>query len=113
MIKQITDRCQDFPQIGEKMDTKFTPGPWFVVKGDEWTSDIATETPKQGVWSVASVNIRRDESDANKHLIAAAPDMYEFAERVLYVLGDDPDNKEWERTLVGHAKEVLAKARGE
>jgi len=22
MIKQITDRCVDFPQIGEKMDTK-------------------------------------------------------------------------------------------
>ncbi len=59
---------------------RHTPGPWHVIKGDEWTSGIATDTPEQGVWEVASANKRRDEFEANKALIAAAPDLLEVLE---------------------------------
>ena len=54
---------------------KHTPGPWIITKGDEWTDAIHTETESQGIWTVASVNKRRDEFEANRRLIAAAPDL--------------------------------------
>ena len=55
--------------------SKHTPGPLIITKGDEWTDCIHTETADQGIWTVASVNKRRDEFEANRALIAAAPDL--------------------------------------
>lgn len=55
--------------------SKHTPGPWIITKGDEWTDCIHTETEKQGIWTVASVNKRRYEFEANRRLIAAAPEL--------------------------------------
>lgn len=57
-----------------------TPGPWVIVKGDEWTTDIATiegELPDgmPSHWNVASVNRIRDEWEQNRRLITAAPDL--------------------------------------
>ena len=68
---------------------KHTPGPWHVIEGDEWTSDIATNTPEQGIWTVASANKRRDEFEANKRLIAAAPELLAACEKALDEIGDD------------------------
>ena len=109
MIKQITDRCVDFPQIGEKMDTKFTPGPW----------DVGVHELKFG--DVDSVDIYADEAisgfklpavtfggncEANAHLIAAAPDMYNLLSTIMEIY-------DGRSTLSGEIEAVLAKARGE
>jgi len=69
---------------GVEMEAKHTPGPWEIVKGDEWTTDIGTpegeyDDGRKRHWNVASVNKRRDEWEANRCLIAAAPDLLAFA----------------------------------
>lgn len=56
---------------------KGTPGPWLVVNGDEWTSDVATDDPIGGLWNVASANTRRDAWQANRAAIAQVPAMVE------------------------------------
>ncbi len=64
--------------------SKHTPGPWVIVRGDEWTTDVATvegELPdgRPAHWNVASVNKRRDEWEQNRLLITAAPELLEAA----------------------------------
>lgn len=66
-----------------RQTNRHTPGPWHVVEGDEWTSGIATNTPEQGIWEVASANKRRDEFEANKRLISAAPDLLTICEKLV------------------------------
>lgn len=94
------------------MNTKHTPGPWEIVNGDEWTTDIATsdgeyEDGRKRHWNVASVNRRRDEWEANRRLIAAAPDLLQALKRL--VARVDPDYTEVE-TL--EAKAAIDKALG-
>lgn len=71
---------------------KFTPGPWVIIPGgDEWSQGrIATIEPaletmlEINYWTVAEVNNRRHESEANALLIAAAPDLLEALENLLW-----------------------------
>ena len=72
-------------------DTKFTPGPWAQVPQSNGSVMIARrhETGKQlsphGLRLVCNVLVRgssMSEDDANAHLIAAAPEMYEALERI-------------------------------
>lgn len=56
---------------------KATPGPWEIVPGDEWTTDVGTpegeyEDGRKRHWNVLSVNRRRDEWETNRALIVAA-----------------------------------------
>lgn len=65
-----------------------TPGPWLIREGDEWTHDVVTHHGENTegepmYWNVASANGRRDEVDANLHLIAAAPDLLEALQLIL------------------------------
>lgn len=96
--------------------SKHTAGPWHVVEGDEWTSDIATGEPNTMlVRTVASVNNRRDEAKANKHLIAAAPDLLEALEEFRAAFSVDYEyffNGRMAAAVVD-AERALAKARGE
>lgn len=109
--------------------TKFTPGPWVAgVSSDGHVVSMgeAIQTP----WSFAShlrwecahlIDEDEDceqgraqfqESSANAHLIAAAPELYAVAEAALYLadLGsDDPVLVEFR----DKARAALAKARGE
>jgi hypothetical protein len=63
------------------MSTQHTPGPWFYLKGDEWSHSVVTyhgELPdgSQSCWTVAGINKQREpEHQANAHLIAAAPEL--------------------------------------
>lgn len=83
--------------------SKHTKGPWVIVRGDEWTTDIATvegELPdgRPAHWNVASVNKQRDEWEHNRRLIAAAPDLLAIVTRELRN-GEQSHFEDWlERT---------------
>ena len=86
---------------------KFTPGPWEVD-----SSHVKTAV-NVGNTHVAMVNwgINEEEHNANAHLIAAAPDMYEELTKVCNACNLDflvPELCQGCGT-----KEALAKARGE
>lgn len=81
-----------------------TPGPWVIVQGDEWTTDIATvegDLPdgSPSHWTVASVNRRRDEWEQNRRLIAAAP---ELLEALIWMVEND-DTYEGDTPLPDHS----------
>lgn len=71
--------------------SKHTAGPWVIIPGgDEWSQGrIATIEPKPeamiepNYWTVAEVNNRREEREANARLISAAPDLLEALEAIL------------------------------
>lgn len=67
---------------------KFTPGPWSVDSGDPFlvTSDA------DGLFvAVTETDDRNDdECEANTHLIAAAPEMYEALRAMYYALVSEP-----------------------
>ena len=82
--------------------TKFTPGPWLFSSYKSGTSVIVIDGKEFGVATVNYPN-----RDANAHLIAAAPDLYEALDNLENDDGSIPDHA-WK--LVQAA---LAKARGE
>lgn len=100
-------------------ETKFTPGPWrrCTFRGIE---DVATK-------SVVAVMASREkkELDANAHLIAAAPEMYEALEEVLEMFESVSKGIDWGKTFLTadmirkmneapiNAAFALRKARGE
>ena len=99
------------------MNSKFTPGPWVI--SDELRTSINTAPTEDGSYKhIAMVNwckyreysIEGEEHDANAHLIAAAPEMYEAVETALECL----ENKGFARAYVEDLlRNALRKARGE
>lgn len=91
-------------------DTKFIPGPWEYF--DEDGHQIYGPEPNDGFVVASIVPIPRDEvTEANAHLIAAAPELYEFVQ-------DFVDGKTYGGGLdlyhgKQRAKNLLAKARGD
>lgn len=120
-------------------DKKFTPGPWRVENGTTmvWGHCNPDDNSTRGMgYPIAEARINpsgnwstgpySDEGEANAHLIAAAPDLYEaLAGARDYVAGDLQERKEIYRGYenLGHIDQVerelkaidaaLAKARGE
>lgn len=101
------------------METKFTPGPWKVepvnYDGDGGTLVRFNGVCIANVWGVLEYRQVDEESSANAHLIAAAPELYEAMEDLLTVLADRK-YKGFEARLESHsriARAALAKARGE
>ncbi len=86
-------------------ETKWTPGPWIQEDRDILSvALIDAENPKRGREVIAAAHI-----EANAHLIAAAPELYEaLAEMVAgwegFDVNDDAANR---------VRALLAKARGE
>ena len=87
-------------------ESKFTPGPWLFSSYKSGNSVIVIDGKE---FDVATVNYPN--RDANAHLIAAAPELYEALEFLLTCKhGEFCDHyREAERK----AKAALAKARGE
>ena len=88
-------------------ETKFTPGPWLFSSYKSGNSVIVIDGKE---FDVATVNYPN--RDANAHLIAAAPELYEAldalrAELFLHAEGN------YFRPLLDKAEIALAKARGE
>lgn len=113
-----------------QITTKFTPGPWWASmnSADAWgvntlrDGDDPKTSPHIGTSYGASICINvgdhteqrtRGNEEANAHLIAAAPELYEacmlFAETALALSGDSMDYA----LPYAKAKAALAKARGE
>ncbi len=93
-------------------DTKFTAGPWEAFNRDNYQS-IFAKGYERTICVVESYSKGfgpdRDERDANAHLIAAAPELYESLKDVLGLI-----TPEFEQSpMVSFAKAALAKARGE
>ncbi len=85
-------------------EAKFTPGPWRVRFGNigHVTAENGALVAKcQRLTSLCNLQ-------ANAHLIAAAPDLYEALERVIKIIDDSP----WCLKLT-EERAALAKARGE
>ena len=94
-------------------ETKFTPGPWEVRRGEPWVIAKAYGNMK----SVVHLNYpitQSEEQQANAHLIATAPELYETLEAII-ARWDTPLWKDIEPTAVfiGKGRAALAKARGE
>lgn len=91
--------------------TNFTKGPW--VYGDASDNGQYVWDPKGERIVAEAYPDEHQDFEANAHLIAAAPEMYEAIEQTLVEIeffGDDLHNKLHSVSLL---REVLAKARGE
>lgn len=98
-------------------EAKFTKGEWLGFKDGRWQSDYINDYTLDGdnnpSWvqitcngqAVAIVPNHGDTLDDNAHLIAVAPEMYEFLEGIVDGVLDESDNNE--------LTALLAKARGE
>lgn len=96
-------------------ETKFTPGPWTTE--DFNTQRFAVYAPNGRIcqMDITRDSQRAEEGQANAHLIAAAPELYEALREVLsaYVPGWDGAEYSDVGGSVSHARAALAKARGE
>ena len=98
--------------------TKFTPGPWLFSSYKSGTSVIVIDGKEFGVATVNYPN-----RDANAHLIAAAPELYEALEKIRH-WGESQHKAQSKgghatfdmmmlREQIDTAEAALAKARGE
>ncbi len=94
--------------------SEFTKGPWAIEKTEEsngWHSVGPVTNGKIDVMITIFGNTGRPNSEANAHLISAAPDMYEALKKLLYIaecfipIGEADDKFD-------AAKQALAKAEG-
>lgn len=108
-------------------ETKFTPGPWHVPTGP-FVGGLSVETRADdyfikcpgsgGAMSLTQTVCKLDwsgteEWEANAHLIAAAPEMYEALDDIVSSWSDTDNIDEDEYLRRISARAALAKARGE
>lgn len=94
-------------------NAKFTPGPWSVAgKEYGWDHFAAVVTPTGIVANchIASLSRSHEQTAADAHLIAAAPELYEALEALM---ADWPADHLPARDTCVKAAIALAKARGE
>ena len=96
------------------MTTKFTPGPWYVGSGTYEGRNIysaVSVTDDEGFTYQPLVANAEDDGincwDANARLIAAAPDLLEFAQQFIDRYGM------YETWMTAEARAAIAKATGE
>jgi len=93
------------------MIAKFTPGPWFVVPQGCFVADRKVEFDGDGARVGETPNMCIEcASEADAHLIAAAPEMYEAAEAALECLENNGFGKAYVEGLLRNA---MLKARGD
>jgi hypothetical protein len=91
---------------------KHTPGPWHIKH--EWNifSGERLVANTGGYTSNRDGEAVRQENIANANLVAAAPDLLDAAERVLRIVGGDPDRPDYAETIRDLAL-AIKKSRGE
>lgn len=100
---------------------KFTKGEWFISECSFVDGCIITSSSRDGMVQICSIdsayfdgcerNQFEIEQEANAHLIAAAPEMYEMLDK--FVRCVDDDSSEDFLYQYQDIKNLLAKARGE
>ena len=99
-------------------ETKFTPGPWHVgnqdiyADGSDGDDLVICAIGQAGGFRSAEFSVvrgKRSAAEANAHLIAAAPDLYDFLATLCMMRGIRKNYP----GLVEHSEKALAKARGE
>jgi hypothetical protein len=95
-------------------DAKFTPGPWDIdgksIIGRKAAYVLQDFGPYEGVSWIDYGNVTPEECEANKALIAAAPDLYSILEAFASV---GVQNVDIIAMLQVEAIKMLARARGE
>ena len=99
-------------------ETKFTPGPWIICIQDDnncANTIFAKSQLKDGRitaedwdFDICTTGIDHENYEANAHLIAAAPDLYEAVKDCVDVL-----KRNQYHTTTAYLERLLAKARGE
>lgn len=102
--------------------TQHTPGPWVVCMEDDGDAAVTIFAASQlrdgriaaDEWDdcIALAGLNHNESEANAHLIAAAPELYEACKKLLYwadTIAPTPELANDRKTAIA----VLSKARGE
>lgn len=110
------------------MKTQFTPGPWFAEPEDIVTPDVPCIPICAGkigptFYKIAEVCSQLDEEtddfrmteidQANAHLIASAPELYDLVDLLASVLVNAVDPNDFGKILNEKVLPVLKKARGE
>jgi hypothetical protein len=92
------------------IETAFTPGPWDVdgksIIGRKAAYVLQDFGPYEGVSWIDYGNVTPEECEANKALIAAAPELYSMVEKLTRKLSMT------DHELVSEADAILARARG-
>lgn len=104
--------------------TKFTPGPWRVEVGQDYYAPsmqphvyVSSEETVCAATVVATMGtyggIALEQKQANAHLIAAAPELYEALERALNFIANTESEFGIQLDSGDAARAALRKARGE
>ncbi len=106
-------------------EAKFTKGKWFIEKDAYWNDDCWAISVKRDYddsvhhcFAEVTYKMEHEESnpelEANAHLIAAAPEMYEILEKIMKHLNHGSgDAMEYLNNSDYCINKLLAKARGE
>ena len=101
------------------MDTEFTKGEWLLTEEPKSSGMCSTATGHFHIETddvhkfIKIENEHREESKANAHLIAAAPDMYKLLSRLWELNCPQEYCTEDEYQALIEIEDLLAKARGE
>jgi hypothetical protein len=100
---------------------KHTPGPWRAQprEGFEGEWEVVSTCETEWLIAAAAPHIDGDPDEANAHLIAAAPELLEALEAVLYwaelIAGDTTDKEAAanEEASIALARAAIAKVKGD
>lgn len=111
---RVPDRSSAYPNASWKQQQKHTPGPWKWYEGDEPTHAELYPSDYEGeaVDSIAYHGANWRMKDADKALIAAAPDMYDALSDAAAWLSCLDDLTENEQATLDSIAAALAKAEG-
>jgi hypothetical protein len=99
-------------QRRSEMEKKWTPGPWKVLN-DQIKTPAGITLRVSGVALPCGYVPQEDESYANAHLIAAAPELYEALEEIFFDGQDYAQRSGKYVSWLKKAEAALIKARGE
>ncbi len=98
--------------------SKHTPGPWKVQRREGYVGQWEVVSTCETEWWIADAAPYNERQEENARLIAAAPELLEALEAVLYwaelIAGDTTDKEAAanEEASIALARAAIAKARG-
>lgn len=102
-----------------KLASKHTPGPWNVKLTEKMISIHTGSTDEDkdgidpticGIWAAQFDDDRRPESEANAHLISAAPEAIEFIANIVHMMSESNFPQACKDSFIKTGEEILKKA---